>query len=66
MARGEGRRAVDFLLVPPIERAICAFCFGGGARRDLRASHAQKAADFLHGLQPQTGTESAEDLQEAA
>ena len=30
------------------------------------ASHAQKAADFLHGLQPQTGTEAAEDMQEAA
>jgi antirestriction protein ArdC len=23
------------------------------------ASHAQKAADYLHGLQPQTGTASA-------
>jgi len=30
------------------------------------ASHAQKAADFLHGLQPQSGTESAEDMQDAA
>jgi len=30
------------------------------------ASHAQKAADYLHGLQPQTGTTEAEDMQEAA
>jgi antirestriction protein ArdC len=30
------------------------------------ASHAQKAADFLHGLQPQADTAPAEDLQEAA
>jgi antirestriction protein ArdC len=30
------------------------------------ASHAQKAADYLHGLQPQTSTASAEDMQEAA
>jgi antirestriction protein ArdC len=30
------------------------------------ASHAQKAADYLQSLQPQTGTELAEDLQEAA
>jgi antirestriction protein ArdC len=30
------------------------------------ASHAQKAADNLHGLQAQTGTASAEDMQEAA
>jgi antirestriction protein ArdC len=30
------------------------------------ASHAQKAADYLHALQPQTGTTSADDLQEAA
>ena len=30
------------------------------------ASHAQKAADYLHSLQPQTGTTEAEDLQEAA
>jgi antirestriction protein ArdC len=30
------------------------------------ASHAQKAADFLHGLQPQSDTAPAEDLQEAA
>ena len=30
------------------------------------ASHAQKAADYLHGLQPQTGTEPAENMQDAA
>jgi antirestriction protein ArdC len=30
------------------------------------ASHAQKAADYLHGLQPNPDTASAEDLQEAA
>ena len=30
------------------------------------ASHAQKAADFLHGLQPNAATAPAEDLQEAA
>jgi antirestriction protein ArdC len=30
------------------------------------ASHAQKAADYLHGLQAQTGTASAGDVQEAA
>jgi antirestriction protein ArdC len=30
------------------------------------ASHAQKAADFLHGLQPNADTAPAEDLQEAA
>jgi len=30
------------------------------------ASHAQKAADYLHGLQPGTDTAPAEDLQEAA
>jgi len=30
------------------------------------ASHAQKAADYLHGLQPQTGAAPAEDMQEAA
>jgi predicted RNase H-like nuclease len=30
------------------------------------ASHAQKAADYLHALQAQTGTASAEDMQEAA
>jgi antirestriction protein ArdC len=30
------------------------------------ASHAQKAADFLHGLQPNAETAPAEDLQEAA
>jgi len=29
------------------------------------ASHAQKAADYLRGLEPQTGTE-AQDMQEAA
>ena len=29
------------------------------------ASHAQKAADFLHGLQPNAATQG-EDLQEAA
>jgi antirestriction protein ArdC len=29
------------------------------------ASHAQKAADYLHGLQPQADTAPAEDLQEA-
>ena len=27
------------------------------------ASHAQKAADYLHGLQPQTGTAEAEERQ---
>jgi antirestriction protein ArdC len=30
------------------------------------ASHAQKAADYLHGLQPQTGTASAEQMRAAA
>jgi antirestriction protein ArdC len=30
------------------------------------ASHAQKAADFLHGLQPHADTAPAEELQEAA
>jgi len=30
------------------------------------ASHAQKAADYLHGLQPNADTAPAEDLQEAA
>ena len=30
------------------------------------AGHAQKAADYLHGPQAQTGTASAEDMQEAA
>ncbi len=30
------------------------------------ASHAQKAADYLHGLQPQTGTATADAMQEAA
>ncbi len=30
------------------------------------ASRAQKAADYLHGLQPQTGTAPAEDTREAA
>ena len=30
------------------------------------ASHAQKAADFLHGLQPNADDAPAEDLQEAA
>jgi len=29
----------------------------------IAASHAQKAADYLHGLQPQTGTTSAEQKQ---
>jgi hypothetical protein len=32
----------------------------------LRPSHAQKAADYLHGLQPNADTAPAEDLQEAA
>ena len=30
------------------------------------ASHAQKAADYLHGLQPQTATTPADDMQDAA
>jgi len=30
------------------------------------ASHAQKAADFLHGLQPNAAAPEAEDMQEAA
>jgi antirestriction protein ArdC len=30
------------------------------------ASHAQKAADYLHGLQPQTVTTPADDMQDAA
>ena len=30
------------------------------------ASHAQKAADYLHGLQPQTAAAPAEDMREAA
>jgi antirestriction protein ArdC len=30
------------------------------------ASHAQKAADYLHGLQPNADTAPAEDMQEAA
>ena len=30
------------------------------------ASHAQKAADYLHGLQPQTDTATADAMQEAA
>jgi len=30
------------------------------------ASHAQTAADYLHGLQPNADTAPAEDLQEAA
>ena len=30
------------------------------------ASHAQKAADYLHGLQPQTGTMPAEEMEDAA
>ncbi len=30
------------------------------------ASHAQKAADYLHRLQPDADTAPAEDLQEAA
>jgi antirestriction protein ArdC len=30
------------------------------------ASHAQKAADYLHGLQPQTGTTPAEQTQHDA
>jgi antirestriction protein ArdC len=30
------------------------------------ASHAQEAADYLHGLQPQTGTAEAGGMQEAA
>jgi antirestriction protein ArdC len=30
------------------------------------ASHAQKAADYLHGLQPHTGTAPAAPMQEAA
>jgi antirestriction protein ArdC len=30
------------------------------------ASHAQKAADYLHGLQPQTGTEVEERQEEEA
>jgi antirestriction protein ArdC len=30
------------------------------------ASHAQKAADYLHGLQPESAATEAEDMQEAA
>jgi antirestriction protein ArdC len=30
------------------------------------ARHAQKAADYLHALQPQTGTAETEERQEAA
>jgi antirestriction protein ArdC len=30
------------------------------------ANHAQKAADYLHGLQPQTAAMQGEDRQEAA
>ena len=30
------------------------------------ASHAQKAADYLHGLQPNAAAAEAEDMQEAA
>jgi antirestriction protein ArdC len=30
------------------------------------ASHAQKAADYLHGLQPNAAATEAEDMQEAA
>jgi antirestriction protein ArdC len=30
------------------------------------ASHAQKAADYLHGLQPQSRSEQADGMQEAA
>ena len=30
------------------------------------ASHAQKVADYLHGLQPKTGIVQADDRQEAA
>jgi hypothetical protein len=44
----------------------CITQMGDFDQRRRVTNHAQKAADYLHGLQPQTGTTSAKYMQDAA
>jgi antirestriction protein ArdC len=51
---------------PPISRSWLKVLKDDKRAIFTAASHAQKAADYLHGLQPQTGTASAEQMRAAA
>ena len=52
------------MTMPPLSRHGCKYLKNEKRAIFTAASHAQKAADYLHGLQPRA--EQAEDMREAA